>query len=77
MNHKCKNWFINACGGEVYCDVCGNSGFFTEFGITAKDLINEGGYNDPDKDGTIPEHDVEMIEHFYQCEIDHLKKESK
>ncbi len=75
MKHKCKNSFINDCGGEIHCDVCGSSGFFTEFGITAKALINSGGYNEPDKDGKITEHDVEMIEYFYQCEIDHLKNE--
>ena len=53
MKHKCKNSFINDCGGEIHCDVCGSSGFFTEFGITAKALINSGGYNEPDKDGKI------------------------
>ena len=74
MNHKCKNWFINDCGGEVHCDVCGNGGYFTELGITAEAVINAGGYNEPDEDGKIPEHDVQMIQDFYQSEINHLKK---
>ena len=74
MNHKCKNWFVNLAGGEVYCDICGKENFFKDIGITAQEIIDAGGYNTIDKDGKIPQHDIEMIEYFYQCEIKVLKK---
>jgi hypothetical protein len=71
MNHKCKNWFENIAGGEVQCSLCGKQSFFTKIGISAKELILSGGYNQPDEDGKVPIHDVEMIEFFYQKELEY------
>lgn len=67
MNHKCKNHWINLAGGLVSCDLCGKEYFFTELGITAKEIIHAGGYDTIESDG-IPQHDMEMIQYFHKME---------
>jgi hypothetical protein len=67
MNHKCKNWWYNIAGGQVCCDICGEEYFFTELGITAKEITHAGGYDTIDDDG-IPEHDLDMIQFFIKAE---------
>ena len=71
MNHKCKNWWFNDHGGMVICDICSKSYFFTELGITAKEIIHAGGYDTIDSDG-IPQHDIEMIQFFVESEKKNL-----
>jgi hypothetical protein len=67
-NPCCKDNWINIAGGEVSCEKCGDETFFTDLGITAAEIISAGGYDEPQKDGTIPDHDLEMIEFFKKCE---------
>lgn len=67
MNHKCINFWINVAGGIVYCDFCGKEYFFTDLGITAKEIIHVGGYDTIDENG-IPKHDMEMIQFFKEQE---------
>ena len=69
MNHKCKNWWVNHAGGMVICDICGKDYFFTELGITAKEIIHSGGYDTIDENG-IPQHDQEMIQFFRESELE-------
>lgn len=68
MNSCCKDNWINIAGGEVGCEVCGNETFFTDLGISAQEIISVGGYDEPEKDGSIPTHDLEMIAFFKECE---------
>lgn len=57
----------------VSCEKCGDETFFTELGISAEEIISAGGYNQLEKDGTIPDHDLEMIAFFKKCEVDAKK----
>lgn len=74
INKCCKDNWINVAGGVVCCEECGEENFFTDLGITADEIISAGGYNHPDPDGTIPQHDVEMMQFFYQQEKEKIEK---
>ena len=74
MNHYCQNFWINIAGGEVHCECCHKDSFFTDLGISAEEIISAGGYDELEKDGSIPEHDLGMIQYFYECEKEFLER---
>ena len=73
INPCCKDNWVNMAGGMVACEECGNEYFFTELGISADEIISSGGYDEPDKDGAVPEHDQEMIRFFKKSEKEAYK----
>lgn len=66
-NPCCKENWVNIAGGQVACDICGDGYFFTELGITSKEIIHAGGYDTIDHEG-IPQHDLEMIQFLIKAE---------
>lgn len=77
MNHACRKHFVYEAGGEGHCEICEKEYFFTELGISAREIIDIGGYNTPEKNGSVPKGDVDMIQYLYDIEIKHLQKKIK
>ena len=75
-NHSCKPYIIYNVAGEFMCDECGKTFDFIELGLKAKDLQQYYDAFDNPKDSNY-EHDLGMMNHFKDREIEALTKENK
>lgn len=73
-NHTHKPYIIYNAGGYFICDECGEEIYYTDLGLTWKDLIPYYEfYNDPTNSNY--EDDKEAIEFFKEREMENPKED--